>query len=191
MSEQDNQGARTESDAGTGHQVNGQTGNQADKQSSSQETPYPLATRMQRLAAALLDDFIAVLTLIPMMSYYDLFSYIEAEKIIPINMIISINLYAFMMFLLLHGFLLYNYGQTIGKKVVGIAISTYDFQVPNFNRLIAFRYVPFRVAGLLPGLNVLPIVDVLFIFRKDKQCIHDMLAKTQVIHVGGQSGEVS
>ncbi len=149
--------------------------------------PYPLATRMQRLAAALLDDFIAVLTLIPVMSYYNLFSYIEAEKVIPMNIIISINIYAFVMFILIHGFLLYNYGQTIGKKVVGIAISTYDFQVPNFNRVIALRYVPFRVAGLIPGLNVLPIINVLFIFRKDKQCLHDMLAKTQVIYIGGQN----
>ena len=121
------------------------------------------------------------------MSYYDLFSYFETEKVIPLHIIININLYAFIVFLLLHGFLLYNYGQTIGKRIIGIAISTYDFQVPEFNRMIALRYVPFRVAGLIPGLNILPIIDVLLIFRRDKQCMHDMLAKTQVIYVGAPS----
>lgn len=164
-----------------------------EHQSPGQENPgpgettgkaYPLATRMQRLAAALLDDFIALLTLLPVMGYYDLFSYIDQGKAIPMQMIININIYAFAMFLIIHGFLLYNYGQTIGKRVMGIAISTMDFNVPDFNRLIALRYVPFRVAGLIPGLNVLPIINVLFIFREDRRCLHDLLAGTQVIYIG-------
>lgn len=178
MTEQENQGANSETKTG-------------EQQVSRKESPYLLATRMQRLAAALLDDFIALLSLVPMMSYYDLFSYFEAEKAIPMNIIITINLYAFVVFLLLHGFLLYNYGQTIGKRIIGIAISTYDFQVPEFNRMIALRYVPFRIAGLIPGLNILPIIDVLFIFRKDKQCMHDLLAKTQVIFVGTRNNKAS
>ena len=168
-------------------ELKNQTTEQGNAEQGNKEIHYPLATRLQRLAAALLDDFIAVLSLIPVMSYYDIFSYISESKAIPMNVIININLYAFVVFILLHGVLLYNYGQTIGKKIVGIAISTYDFQVPEFNRMIALCYIPFRIAGLIPGLNVLPIVDVLFIFRKDKQCLHDMLAKTQVIYVGGQS----
>jgi len=152
-----------------------------------ENTPYPLAGRMQRLAAALLDDFISLLSLVPVLSYYDLLSYLENGTAIPMNIIININLYAFVVFLLLHGFLLYNYGQTIGKRIVGIAISTLDYKVPEFNRLIALRYVPFRVAGLIPGIQVLPIVDVLFIFRSDRRCLHDLLAGTQVISIRDQS----
>ena len=159
----------------------------ANEQPESQQRPYPLASRMQRLAAAMLDDFLAALALIPLMSYYGLFSYFEQGKVIPLGIIININLYAFAMFLLMHGFLLYNYGQTIGKRIIGIAVATYDFQVPEFNRMIALRYVPFRVAGLIPGLNILPIINVLFIFRQDRRCLHDMLASTQVIYVGNQN----
>lgn len=149
---------------------------------------YPLATRMQRLAAALLDDFIALLTLLPMMSYYDLFSYMENSKVVPMNIIINLNIYAFGMFLIVHGFLLYNYGQTIGKRMMGIAIATNDYRLPSFNRLIALRYVPFRLAGLIPGLNILPIINVLFIFRQDRRCLHDLLAGTKVIYVGPSKG---
>lgn len=148
---------------------------------------YPLATRIQRLAAALLDDFIAVLGLIPVISYYDVFGYIEREQDIPMELIININIYAFVIFLLIHGFLLYKYGQTVGKRVLGIAISTLDYQVPEFNRMIALRYLPFRVAGIIPGLHLIPIADVLFIFHKDRRCLHDVLAKTQVIFVGNQT----
>lgn len=149
-----------------------------------QNRPYPLASRLQRLAAALLDDFIALLVLLPVFGYYDVLGYIERETQIPTGIIININIYAFVFFLLVHGYLLYNYGQTVGKRVMGTAIATMDFQVPAFNRMIALRYVPFRVAGLIPGLNVLPLVSVLFIFRQDRRCLHDLLAGTQVIFVG-------
>ena len=157
---------------------------QTDGSDQGAPSPYPLATRMQRLAAAILDDFIALLLLLPVFGYYDVFRYMETEGGIPMNLIININIYAFVFFLLVHGYLLYNYGQTIGKRVMGIAISTMDYQVPSFNRMIALRYVPFRIAGLIPGLNVLPLVSVLFIFRQDKRCLHDLLADTQVIYVG-------
>ena len=149
----------------------------------SEPSGYPLATRMQRMYAAVLDDSIALLTLLPLFSYYDLPSKFEAGLNIPFEIIVNLNLFAFVMFLLVHGYLLYNYGQTLGKRVMGIAIATMDFQVPEFNRLIALRYVPFRIAGLIPGFNLIPIVDVLYIFRQDKRCLHDLLARTQVISI--------
>ena len=147
---------------------------------------YPLASRAHRLAAALLDDLIALLVVLPLMGYYDVFGVIERTNNIPIGIMVNMNIIAFAAFVCIHGYWLYNYGQTLGKKVMGIAISTMDYQVPAFNKVIALRYLPFRAAGVVPGLNVLPIIDVLFIFRKDRRCLHDFLAGTQVIDIGGK-----
>jgi uncharacterized RDD family membrane protein YckC len=153
----------------------------------TRKTPaYPLASRAHRLAAALLDDLVALLVVLPLASYYDVFGMMERTNTIPIGIIVNINIIAFAAFVCIHGYWLYNYGQTLGKKAMGIAISTLDFQVPAFNKVIALRYLPFRAAGVIPGLNVLPIIDVLFIFRKDRRCLHDFLAGTQVIDISGK-----
>jgi len=64
-----------------------------------------------------------------------------------------------------------------------IAIATQDFRVPDFNRLIALRYMPLTIFSLIPFLSLLPIVDALMIFRDDRRCFHDMLARTQVINI--------
>ncbi|MEQ9568139.1 MAG: RDD family protein, partial [Pseudomonadales bacterium] len=148
---------------------------------------YPLASRAHRLAAALLDDLIALLVVLPLMGYYDVFGIMERTNTIPIGIIVNMNIIAFAAFVCIHGYWLYNFGQTLGKKAMGIAISTMDYKVPAFNKIIALRYLPFRAAGVIPGLNVLPIIDVLFIFRKDRRCLHDFLAGTQVIDIGRKS----
>ena len=147
---------------------------------------YPLASRAHRLAAALLDDLIALLVVLPLAAYYDVFGIVERTKELPLGIVVNINIIAFAAFVCIHGYWLYNFGQTLGKKAMGIAIATMDYQVPAFNKIIALRYLPFRVSGVIPGINVLPIVDVLFIFRKDRRCLHDLLAGTQVIDISNK-----
>lgn len=85
-------------------------------------------------------------------------------------------------FFALHGYLLFKHGQTLGKKIMGIAIVTLDNQKPAFFPLIAQRYFSQWLIGMLPVVGVpLRIVDVLFVFRKDKRCVHDLIARTKVI----------
>lgn len=85
-------------------------------------------------------------------------------------------------FFILHGFLLYHRGQTIGKKMMGIAIVTLDNQKPAFMPLIAQRYFSQWLMGMLPFIGLpLRLLDVLMIFRGDKRCLHDLIAKTKVI----------
>jgi uncharacterized RDD family membrane protein YckC len=88
----------------------------------------------------------------------------------------------FVIFFLLHGFLLQQFGQTLGKRIMGIAIVTLDNQKPAFVQLIVQRYLSQWVAGMVPLIGVLlRLADILAIFRPDKRCIHDHLAKTKVI----------
>jgi uncharacterized RDD family membrane protein YckC len=85
-------------------------------------------------------------------------------------------------FFLLHGYLLYQYGQTIGKKVMGIAIVTLDNRKPAFFPLIGQRYFSQWLIGMLPFVGLpLRLLDVLLIFRGDKRCLHDLIARTKVI----------
>lgn len=87
-----------------------------------------------------------------------------------------------MSFFILHGYLLYQSGQTIGKKIMGIAIVTLDNQKPAFFQLIGQRYCSQWVMGMLPFIGLpLRLLDVMLIFRGDKRCLHDLIARTKVI----------
>lgn len=42
--------------------------------------------------------------------------------------------------------------------------------------------LPVYAIGSIPFLAALPsLIDVLFIFRKDRRCVHDLIAGTQVM----------
>lgn len=96
---------------------------------------------------------------------------------------IGLTVFSLVLFFVLHGFLLWRYGQTLGKRVMGLAIVTLDGHKPAFGPLILNRYLPQWVVGVIPGLGVfLALADVSYIFfNEDKRCVHDLLAKTKVI----------
>lgn len=88
----------------------------------------------------------------------------------------------FIIFFVLHGFLLQQYGQTIGKRIMGIAIVTLDNQKPAFMLLIVQRYLSQWIMGMVPVIGIfLRLADILAIYRADRRCIHDHIAKTKVI----------
>ncbi|RYY02571.1 MAG: RDD family protein [Gammaproteobacteria bacterium] len=91
-------------------------------------------------------------------------------------------IFPYLMFFILHGFSLFQSGQTIGKRIVGIAIVTLDNQKPAFLPLIFNRYLTQWVIGLVPGFGfLLRVADILAIFWTNKRCVHDLIAKTKVI----------
>jgi len=60
-----------------------------------------------------------------------------------------------------------------------------DNQILPLGRLLALRTLPVWVAAQVPWVGgLLGIIDVLFIFGKDRCCIHDKIAGTKVINVG-------
>jgi uncharacterized RDD family membrane protein YckC len=87
-----------------------------------------------------------------------------------------------LIFFVLHGPSLFLRGQTIGKRMMGIAIVTLDNQKPAFFPLIAQRYMTQWLLGMVPAVGpLLRLADILLIFRSDKRCLHDHIAKTKVI----------
>ncbi len=169
---------------------------QAPEQSSLNDatsaTPnFPLAGRGQRLLAKILDGLAEGIPMIPIAIYLGLADYfraVTAEEmvVIPIKLVLQLAVAKFVVHLLMQGYLLYFYGQTIGKRLMGIAIVNRQDRVPSFNRIIGLRYLPFYAASQIPWVSSLALLDLLFIFREDRRCLHDLLADTRVIDVSSR-----
>lgn len=151
----------------------------------------------QRLAAFLLDGVFMVISMMFLMQYLGMTEFdpskaqdtqaMQAEVLAKMAALsggqkLLLVSFPYISFLLLHGYLLSRYGQTIGKRMMGIAIVTMDNRVPPFIQLIVQRYLIQWLAGQVPMVGgILRMVDILAIFRADKRCIHDHLAGTKVI----------
>lgn len=142
-----------------------------------------LARRLTRLAAAIVDSIIGMVFSLPLMFYLGVFEGFPQQEISQMTTVF-LALGGFAAFLLLHGYLLANYGQTIGKRLLKIRIVRPGGAHAEFNRLIMLRYLPLTLVSLIPFVGqILTMVDVLFIFREDRRCLHDRIADTVVVQV--------
>jgi len=98
----------------------------------------------------------------------------------------------------LNGLTLFKSGQTLGKRLLGIAIVPNEKDVASLTsitpaswwKLICIRALFFPllflaplllVPGMLP-FGLAPVIDQLMIFTKGRRCLHDLLAGTMVIN---------
>lgn len=74
-------------------------------------------------------------------------------------------------------------GQTIGKKVMGIRIVKQETnENGGFVTNVVVREGATMLIANIPFVGtVLGLIDVLFIFREDQRCLHDMIAGTIVV----------
>lgn len=85
----------------------------------------------------------------------------------------------------LQWYLLTTQGQTVGKSLMKIKIVRYDTEEnPGFGRAVGLRELIPGFIGAIPLFGLLfTLVDILFIFGKERRCIHDYIAGTKVIDV--------
>ncbi len=141
-----------------------------------------LASRWKRLGAVLIDGFAAMLLSWPYMSHRGVLEVAAESGAIPLDMMLELALYGWVVFFVLHAYLLGTYGQTLGKKLLGIYIVTPEGHKPDLWAIILKRYAPVAFVAYIPVLgSILPTIDALFIFRSDKRCVHDMIAGTKVV----------
>lgn len=142
-----------------------------------------LASLSDRLAAALVD---MVLTGVPILLLVIIFfgfnGWIklvrENTQVYMVVMLIAGQA----VYLALHGWLLYKYGQTIGKKFLGIKIVDLNNELPELFSSYGMRYFVPSIINIIPFIGgFIYLVDILFIFRRDRRCIHDHLAGTKVV----------
>lgn len=161
----------------------------------TEERKYPQATRLSRLLAQILDFLILYIPMSVAANLLgvtaDMIQGIEeffATEEIPAQLVTSsyqIILIHVVLYLLINSYFLWYQGQTLGKKIMKIAIVDSSQRVPSFTKLVALRYLPFKFfsAAPVPALSIVWILNFLFIFRQDQRCLHDLLAGTYVIDV--------
>lgn len=77
---------------------------------------------------------------------------------------------------------LYRYGQTIGKRIVRIKIVRSDGDRASLGRILGLRIILVSILESIPFLGGLfSLVNICFIFRDDRRCIHDLMADTVVV----------
>jgi uncharacterized RDD family membrane protein YckC len=87
-------------------------------------------------------------------------------------------------FCLVNGYLLATQGQTVGKKIMGVRIVAIDGSLASLGRVIFIRTVVTQLIYIIPSAGLLfAMIDVVFIFRQDHRCIHDLMAGTKVVTV--------
>jgi len=141
---------------------------------------YYLSTRMQRLIASIIDGLSLLVVVLPLMYFIETPSI--SDNILDLllyGLFFSIVCIAF--FLLINYKFLVNDGQTIGKKILKIKIVNLEGDVPSKKSLL-MRYGVYFLLQNIPFIGyILNLLNILFIFGKDKRCGHDYIAKTIVI----------
>ena len=143
-----------------------------------------LAGRGRRLAATLVDAVLVPSLTIILVMLTDVVE--DAEDFADNWWMLDVLLLAIASYLLLNGRLLLKRGQTIGKWLLGIAITQSNTDKPaSFWNLVLLRawFFPLLFLALIPPLTLLPLADLLMIFTKQRRCGHDWLCRTQVVRV--------
>jgi uncharacterized RDD family membrane protein YckC len=75
-------------------------------------------------------------------------------------------------------------GQTIGKRMLEIAMVRTDGSPITLLRYIFLRVVPVVLLGMIPLVGrFVGLIDPLLIFGKERRCLHDLIADTIVVDV--------
>lgn len=143
-----------------------------------------LAGRWVRLGASFVDGLVVGLVMLPVMYLMGIFSYFSNGTEPPLTLMLVAAVIGFVAFVAINYVPLSKTGQTVGKKVANIRITDLQGNKPDVSTIILKRYLPVQIAGQVPIVGgLVSLVDILFIFRKDRRCVHDLIAGTQVMYV--------
>ena len=142
-----------------------------------------LASLGKRLGGFLIDFGIVVVIVVPIMLFTGGLRDAFARHDFSMGRRAIYTCLSVGVWLVLNFRLLAEKGQTIGKKVVGTRIVDLQGGLPPVGRLLALRYLVPWLVGSIPYLGGLfSLADALFIFGRERRCIHDHLAGTRVVN---------
>lgn len=140
-----------------------------------------LAGRGARLVATLLDALFGGLAF-GLLTLVTPLTWAPAAGTNLVRLLIVNTVVGFILFLVLHGYLLATRGQTIGKALLKVRIVRSDGSPATLLRLIGLRYLPTMAISMIPLLGGLyALIDCLLIFRESRRCLHDNIADTIVV----------
>ena len=152
---------------------------------------YDLASRWRRIIATFID-----IILVPSLTLFFvlILGVIEdPEDFTDRWWIVHILLLAIFSYLLLNGFLLRKFGQTIGKAIMHISIvksephnnGLYYLNLLPIWKILFIRamFFPLLYMIVIPWFMFVPIIDQILIFGKNRRCLHDYLAGSVVVYL--------
>lgn len=146
------------------------------------DSEKPLASRWARLGASLIDSIIIMVIVMPVMYFTGGFEGIMEGRQPSFTYSIAMGLLSYVVFFVINYRFLLSNGQTVGKKVLDIKIVDLNGNVPAFQSQMLIRYAVYALPGQVPVVGFLfSIVNIVFIFGKEKRCLHDLVAKTKVV----------
>ena len=140
------------------------------------------ASRWKRLFGAIIDSLISMIIFVPVMYATGVLQQISSGESLNIVQQAALFVATWSVFLILNGYLLFKRGQTIGKVVMSTKIVDLSGNIPNFTKLLVLRYLILGVISQLPVIGALAgLANALFIFGRERRCLHDYMAGTRVI----------
>ena len=148
-----------------------------------------LASRWRRLLATGIDAILVPGVTIFLVMLFDVVE--QADDFVDRWWTVHVLAIAIGTYLVLNGYTLWQSGQTLGKKIVGIAIiikqplanGEYAFLPAPFWKLIVIRalFFPLLFVGIIPFLVWVPMLDLISIFGKQRRCLHDYFCSSLVV----------
>ncbi|MGR1217314.1 RDD family protein [Metapseudomonas otitidis] len=159
---------------------------QAPQAPLTQETVggLPLAPRGTRLGAAVIDFVVLALACLPIIFMLHIYNSITTGIPPGFGRRVLGAVLGIVAFLAVNGVFLSRYGQTVGKRLLKIAIVDQDGHKPEWIPMYLKRYLLWGLVAYIPLLGGLVLlVNYLFIFRGDRRCLHDLTAGTRVVQL--------
>jgi len=141
-----------------------------------------LAGRGRRLVATLIDMVLVPALTVLLVMVTGVMEHAEDYR--NSMWMVNVFLLAVVSYLILNGYWLFTRGQTVGKRVMKVAIvATASGERAAFWKLVCIRalFFPLLFVVISPVLAALPIIDQGFVFRKNRRCVHDLAAGTSVV----------
>ncbi|HEY4246180.1 MAG TPA: RDD family protein [Lacunisphaera sp.] len=144
------------------------------------------ASRWLRLGAALLDGIVSSILMTPgfaVMMSAGFFTNPDHPNTPLLLAGFGVLGFGFLILMGIQIYLLTTRGQTIGKKLLAIKIVNFEDEAnPGFVKAFLLRSFVNGLIGSIPFVGaVYSLVDICFIFRDDRRCLHDLLAGTKVV----------
>ena len=138
-----------------------------------------LATTQQRLIAKVIDWAFGILPMLAFLTSFELIVKEEVPTIVIIPSVIPAISLLLIAIVIMQWALIAFQGQSIGKILVRIRIV--DEKTKKVGTIWQNLVLRTLINLLMLGNLVYFFLDGLMIFRKERKCIHDMIAKTIVI----------
>ena len=144
-----------------------------------------LASRLRRLAAAMIDNALVGFCILGIFGVLGVLGVgLELPDLVDPDLRTTAQTTAvgYFVWLGLNARPLQGRAQTLGKMALGVVIVDESHSPAPLLRIAVDRTLSVQLVSLIPYIGVvLVIADVLFIFRADRRCLHDHLARTHVV----------